>query len=127
MCCPFSTGMERAKSITELRDGGVFPVGFEEKCPREAQVIRWLLQCNPIDRPTAAEIVYSQLVPAKLEDELLKSALTQITTPGTTIFSVLMEKLFSISPDRHLRYLYETSDSVRYLLLSYLTQLGISS
>eukprot|EP01105_Mastigella_eilhardi_P019642 TRINITY_DN4639_c0_g1_i2.p1 TRINITY_DN4639_c0_g1~~TRINITY_DN4639_c0_g1_i2.p1 ORF type:complete len:1383 (-),score=422.18 TRINITY_DN4639_c0_g1_i2:93-4241(-) len=102
MCAPFETSMERAVALTELREKQVFPPGFEAKCQRESQVIRWLLKQNPEERPTAKEILMSPLVPAKLEDEILKSALNEITVPSTTIFGTLMERLFSNTMDDHI-------------------------
>ena len=42
------------------------------------------------------------------EEEILKEALRTITIPGTTIFNMLIEKLFSLVPDEHLDYTYDS-------------------
>lgn len=42
------------------------------------------------------------------EEEILKEAVRTITTPGTTIFGELVERLFSLVPDPHLDYTYDS-------------------
>eukprot|EP01087_Luapelamoeba_hula_P021459 TRINITY_DN7508_c0_g1_i2.p1 TRINITY_DN7508_c0_g1~~TRINITY_DN7508_c0_g1_i2.p1 ORF type:complete len:1685 (-),score=296.46 TRINITY_DN7508_c0_g1_i2:8-5062(-) len=106
MCYPFATAGERAEVLMNLRKH-VFPPGFEEKHPVEADLIMWLLQDNPNNRPTTMELLKSDLLPPKLEEEILKEAVRAITQPGTTIYSLLMEKLFTQVPDAHLDYTYE--------------------
>ncbi|KAH3766435.1 Serine/threonine-protein kinase [Pelomyxa schiedti] len=110
LCYKFETGMERAIILSTLRDHCIFPPAFEDKLPKEAEVITWLLQPDPTKRPTASQILQSEKVPSNFEDELLLRALKQITTPGTTMFNTLLEQLFSMKPDEHLTNLYNSSD-----------------
>jgi len=108
MCYSFSTAMERSVVLTQLREKvPIFPKQFEEKYPEKVKLISWLLNHDPDKRPTTLEILESDLLPPKLEEEILKEALRSIATPNTTIFSLLMEKLFSLTPDPHQDYTYD--------------------
>ena len=61
---PFATAMERAVLLRDLRErGGVMPAAFEAEHPTVARLIRWLLAPNPADRPTAMEVLRSELLP----------------------------------------------------------------
>jgi len=102
-----------------------FPPDFLDKHPDKVDLIRWLLEHDPDKRPTTIELLESEHLPPKLvslfllcvngaankvqlqEEEILKEALRSIATPNTTIFSLLMEKLFSLTPDSHLDYTYD--------------------
>lgn len=99
MCYPFSTGMERVMALTALRSSDItFPPDFRMKHPDESELISKMLQANPASRPDTNQLL-SDYLPTRMEDHLLKEALNVITRPNTTIFSTLMEKLFSITPD----------------------------
>ncbi|KAG2496142.1 hypothetical protein HYH03_005744 [Edaphochlamys debaryana] len=72
---PFATGMERAVLLHELRDHGRLPEAWERAHPRVAKLIRWLMAPNPGERPGAREVLASDLLPPRLEDEQLKDLL----------------------------------------------------
>ncbi len=73
MAYPFSTAMERAEVLTQLRNKLQFPAGFEETHAAEAELIRWLLQEDPSNRPTTMELLKSELLPPKLVPFLFSS------------------------------------------------------
>lgn len=56
----FSTGMERACAIQQLRKG-VFPDGFVEKYPKESALILWMMDDNPAHRPSAVQLLEFEL------------------------------------------------------------------
>ncbi|ORX98622.1 kinase-like protein [Basidiobolus meristosporus CBS 931.73] len=61
--CPFSTLMERAQLLQNLRHG-VLPDGFLAKWPKEATLVLWLMAEDPTKRPTAREILeFDMLIP----------------------------------------------------------------
>ncbi|XP_058833033.1 eIF-2-alpha kinase GCN2-like [Topomyia yanbarensis] len=63
---PLATGMERVKTLMDLRTDTIrFPESFlsESKYSQQVQVIRWLLNHDPSKRPTAEELLSSELVP----------------------------------------------------------------
>jgi len=58
---PFKTGMERIKTLTNIRNGQ-FPDHFIEKWPLELPFLRTLLNPDPALRPTAQEILDSEVL-----------------------------------------------------------------
>lgn len=60
---PFATAMERAVLLRDLREHGVMPAPFEARHPIVCRLIRWLLGPNPAERPTAVEVLRSELLP----------------------------------------------------------------
>jgi len=58
---PFKTGMERIKTLTNIRNGK-FPENFVEKWPLELPFLRSLLNPDPTLRPTAQEILDSEVL-----------------------------------------------------------------
>ncbi|XP_058461122.1 eIF-2-alpha kinase GCN2 [Malaya genurostris] len=63
---PLTTGMERVKTLMDLRTDAIrFPDNFlnESSHSQQIQVIRWLLNHDPSKRPTAEELLSSELVP----------------------------------------------------------------
>ena len=64
---PFATAMERAVLLRDLREhGGVMPAAFEAANPVVCKLIRWLLAANPAQRPTAVEVLRSELLPPQV-------------------------------------------------------------
>jgi hypothetical protein len=63
---PFATAMERALLLRDLRERGDLPPAFEQAHPVAARLIRWLMAANPAQRPTAAEVLRSQLLPPQV-------------------------------------------------------------
>jgi len=58
---PFKTGMERIKTLTNIRNGK-FPENFVEKWPLELPFLRSLLNPDPALRPTAQDILDSEVL-----------------------------------------------------------------
>jgi len=58
---PFKTGMERIKTLTNIRNGK-FPDNFVEKWPLELPFLKSLLNPDPALRPTAQEILDSEVL-----------------------------------------------------------------
>ncbi|GAM17325.1 hypothetical protein SAMD00019534_005000 [Acytostelium subglobosum LB1] len=108
MCHSFQTQMERSKILHELRNEIKFPPGFEALKPDQSQLIRRMVSHNPNNRPTTKELLESELLPSRMEDDILKEAIKAIANPSLSLFNYLMEKLFGMSTDEHIisRYLY---------------------
>ncbi|KAI9315705.1 kinase-like domain-containing protein [Dichotomocladium elegans] len=64
---PFSTAMERACAIDQLRHG-VFPDGFVEKYPKVSALILWAMDTNPSHRPSAYQLLEFELFSSPEED-----------------------------------------------------------
>lgn len=94
MWIPFNTMHERVEVISRLRSENKFPDGFEMAHPRQCRIIRWLLCNNPMDRPSATQLLRHSLLPPKLEDEHIKDALRLLSNPDSSFYSQLLEHLF---------------------------------
>ena len=104
--------MERAAVLTSLRNLE-FPSSFSEQFPTQLEIISKLLQPNPKDRPSASDLLKSDLLPQRLEENILMESMRIITVPNTTLFSNLMKKLFSHTPDDHLKYTYNSHTTIK--------------
>lgn len=108
MCHRFSTGMERIDVLTTLRQREtVFPKDFEKKVPKQAKLIHWMLLANPEDRPTSSDVLKSDYLPPKMEDEKIMEALKTIANPNTSYFNRLMETLFAQKVGQITDYTYD--------------------
>jgi serine/threonine protein kinase len=68
---PFSTGMERVVTLRALRSTGALPADFPTEGPFAVfrQVIPWLVQQQPTQRPSAAELLLSSLLPPRIDTD----------------------------------------------------------
>lgn len=121
MCFPFETRMERAMILNMVSNQQNLPQSFLESHPTESKIISQLLSKNPDDRPSTTELLHSELIPQQLADEKLLESLRSITIPDTTIFSTLMQKLFSIPNDKFLEYSFSNYTALPSYSDSYLT------
>ncbi|KAJ1963412.1 eukaryotic translation initiation factor 2-alpha kinase [Dipsacomyces acuminosporus] len=104
MCYPLKTGMERAKVLHNLRKPEiVFPEDFPiEKMQLQYQIIKRLLNHNPRLRPSSSELLESDLLPPKMEDEYIRETIRTIANPSQPYFANLMSSLFAHSTDKHI-------------------------
>ncbi|KAG0224647.1 hypothetical protein BGW42_004971 [Actinomortierella wolfii] len=109
MCYPLSTGMERAITLRHLQQPEIiFPEGFPmEKMAAQAQIIRKLLNHNVKERPSSLELLQSDLLPPKMEDEYIQECVRTIANPNTPYYHRLMSALFAQSADKHKDYTYD--------------------
>lgn len=96
----------RHRVLSALRENLVFPKGLETKCATECSVIRWLLNHDPKKRPTARQLLESELLPSNLDQEIVKEALRTIH-PDSTIYGDLMRRLFKREIDTRVDYTYD--------------------
>jgi serine/threonine protein kinase len=61
MCAGFKTGMERRESLEYLRNEHRLKPGFCEKLPIESELILWMTRRRYTERPSAHEIIESEL------------------------------------------------------------------
>jgi len=91
----FSTGHERVIVLRNLREKGQFPVDFERNHSRQAKLISWLTEKDPAKRPSAQELLQSELMPPKMEDEYIKNSIRVITNPTNQYYQSMLNSLFS--------------------------------
>lgn len=116
MCYAFNTQMERIQALRNLRKKEIgFPPDFDEKkSGNQAKIIRWLCHHNPKERPTSLELLQSDLLPPKMEDEYIQETLRTIANPNTPYYTRLMNALFSQYIDRHRDFTYDFSLESRH-------------
>ncbi|KAI8912864.1 kinase-like domain-containing protein [Gorgonomyces haynaldii] len=74
---PMQTHMERAKTISELRDH-VLPSEFLDQFPKESALILWMMAEEPSQRPSPQEILKLKVHPRKPLEKQLEQARAEI-------------------------------------------------
>ncbi|KAK9831407.1 hypothetical protein WJX81_002476 [Elliptochloris bilobata] len=95
---PFETGMERAVLLADLQSSGALPAEWEAAQPQAARLVRWLTQHNPAERPSAVEVLRSELLPPSVADEQLTDLLRSIPESPETAERVV-DALFALPSD----------------------------
>ncbi|KAH9846907.1 Serine/threonine-protein kinase [Lenzites betulinus] len=104
----FKTESERWDVLLGLRNANViFPNDWDARRSRQQQIIRWLLEHDPEKRPTAMELSQSPLLPPRLEDEYVKSAMKLIAKPESPHLQAVLSTLFSHPAKAVRAYLYD--------------------
>lgn len=119
---PFTTLMERAQALTGLRERHALPPEFSAP-DSVKEIVLWLCNPNPAQRPNAAELLSSSLLPPKMEVEgtYLKEALEILANPEGKFFGQLIDALLTQDPVNHIDYTYDHLESVK--MRSYMIEL----
>ena len=93
-----------------------FPEDFMSSVPENAQ--RLILSClekNPTKRPSAAELIKSDLIPRKieLENTYLQEALQIISNPQSESYGKILSSLFSQATPQHVELMFDTDACTR--------------
>lgn len=105
MCYPLGTGMERAQVLHNLRKPEIqFPADFPvDRMQLQYQIIKRLLNHTPRHRMSSAELLESDLLPPRLEeDEYIRETIRTIANPSQPYFTKLMESLFAHRTSKHI-------------------------
>lgn len=105
MCRRFDSQSQRLRELSDVRNG-IFPESFVKHWPTQVELIKWLTKLDPTERPTASTLLKSSLIPLEIEKTILSQAFRQITTPNTTEFNLVLNRLFSREQEDHLTYTY---------------------
>jgi len=74
---PFCTTQERLEVLRDLGTTGRVPNSFPKTYEKEAKLIEMLLDKDPNKRPSAKELLESDLMPVKMEEEYLRALFAQ--------------------------------------------------
>jgi len=79
------------------------------------QLILWCLKKSPSDRPSAKELLNSELLPRKieLEESYLNEALQILANPHSDSYGTILDHLFMIPTMNHVEVTYDTDASVK--------------
>ncbi|KAF9065023.1 kinase-like domain-containing protein [Rhodocollybia butyracea] len=104
----FSTGSERISVLERLRKREVhFPTDWDPLRTRQREIINWLLQHEPDQRPSAIELSQSPLMPPRMEDEYLKGALRLMAKPDSPHLQTVLSALFNNASKPTRGFLYD--------------------
>ncbi|KAF2484544.1 kinase-like domain-containing protein [Neohortaea acidophila] len=98
MCEPFATGMERVDAIQRIREkGSELPSAYQPYGPKAAQgkLISRLISHKPSERPSSTELLRSDMLPVKIEDETIRKALSGLSDPRSPYHQKMMSALFT--------------------------------
>jgi len=96
---PFKTGMERIKTLTNIRNGK-FPENFVEKWPLELPFLRSLLNPDPTLRPTAQEILDSEVLNINYITPLYNNPTNLLNALDLRVTRVSLEPTENVTFDR---------------------------
>ncbi|PAN38837.1 hypothetical protein PAHAL_7G201600 [Panicum hallii] len=92
---PFATAMERHLVLSDLKQKGDLPKSWAAQFPAQLNLLRRLLSPSPSDRPSAVEVLQSEL-PPRMEDEWLNDVLRMIQTPEDTyVYDRVISTIFN--------------------------------
>ncbi|KIY47671.1 kinase-like protein [Fistulina hepatica ATCC 64428] len=125
----FSTAAERIAVIEDLRKPDIiYPSTWQSHRTRQRQIITWLLQHDPRNRPSAPELSQSPLLPPRMEDEYFKSALQMMAAPDSPHHQALLNSLFTQLPKQSRGFLYDADvDLTDYMSLNSIVQERLES
>lgn len=108
---PFETGMERVETLTAIRSPNVVIPKYMQSDPAYSQIvkiIKWLLHHDQNKRPTADELLVSDLFPpAQLEDNDVQEMLrTILANPQSKTYKHLVARCLAQGSDTVLELTY---------------------
>ncbi|KAK6440502.1 eukaryotic translation initiation factor 2-alpha kinase [Oleoguttula sp. CCFEE 5521] len=98
MCEPFATAMERIRALQLIREKGAsLPAQYQASAPKAAQgrLIECLISHKPSERPSSTELLRSNVLPLKIEDETIRQALDSLGDARSPYHQKMMSALFS--------------------------------
>ncbi|KAK5111200.1 hypothetical protein LTR62_005228 [Meristemomyces frigidus] len=98
MCEEFSTAMERVRAIQQIREKEhELPSAYRYDGDKVAQgkLISCLISHKPSERPSSTELLRSDILPVKIEDETIRQALSGLTDSRSPYHQKMMSALFA--------------------------------
>ncbi|KAF2766783.1 Serine/threonine-protein kinase [Teratosphaeria nubilosa] len=108
MCEEFGTAMERIRALQQIREKeNDLPPAYQANEEKAAQgkLISCLIAHKPSARPSSTELLRTNLIPVKIEDETIRQALDGLSDPRSPYHQKMMSALFA----------HNTSDRVKAL------------
>lgn len=98
MCHPFGTATERILALQEIRKPvHELPPAYQPNGEKAAQgrLVSCLISHKPSERPSSTELLRSEMLPVKIEDETIRQALIGLGDPRSPYHQKMMSALFS--------------------------------
>lgn len=126
---PFETGMERVETLATLRSPNITIPSFmlnSPDCEQQVRVIKWLLNHDQNKRPTAEELLASDLMPPqRLEDNELQEVLRHVlANPQSKMYKHLVARCLAQQSDAVMELTYhfglvQTSSKLELIKVSF--------
>jgi serine/threonine protein kinase/histidyl-tRNA synthetase len=117
---PFTTAMERGRTIARLRATEGKPAGMPDSFVKGSpdavvKLLAWLLRLNPSERPTAKEVLSSPLLPRRVDVETayMDEAARALSQPHSAFFGRLLTSLFSRPTQDYVDFSYEATQPAK--------------
>ncbi|CAO1630814.1 unnamed protein product [Parajaminaea phylloscopi] len=92
----YTTGMERVHLLRALRlPSTEIPTSWPSGLVKEKEVVKWLVTHKAEDRPSPLQLLQSDLLPPRLEDESVQETLRLVTDPSSVYHLQLLDALFT--------------------------------
>lgn len=96
MSYPPMVGMHRAVTLEQLRrNPPVLPSDFKPGDKNQTEILLSLLNHNPKERPSSAELLRSGKMPVQMESEAVRRAVASMTDPNSPYFEKVLGSLFA--------------------------------
>ncbi|KJZ71896.1 hypothetical protein HIM_08741 [Hirsutella minnesotensis 3608] len=96
MCYEPMLGMQKADVITQLRQPiPVLPADFKPSERTQTDIILALVNHNPKERPSSAELLKSAKLPVQMESETIRRTLAGLSDPSSPYYQKMLSTLFS--------------------------------
>ncbi|KAG0591417.1 hypothetical protein KC19_1G174500 [Ceratodon purpureus] len=107
----FTTAMERYIVLNDLKVKGILPSTWSAEFESQAKLVKWLTAAQPSERPSAVQLLRSEHIPPRMQDEALNDILRTIqNAEDTTVCDQVVAAIFD---DDRLREKAEHADRLR--------------
>eukprot|EP00347_Sterkiella_histriomuscorum_P020704 403336798 len=105
----FQTNFEQMKAFSLVKNQSVIDKEYEKRIPENARkLIIWLTKENPKERPSTLQLLQSELMPQKLEDEVFKKFAYSISNQKTIESIQLMNFLLKRKTPKNIDLTFES-------------------
>ncbi|KAM4056369.1 kinase [Hirsutella rhossiliensis] len=96
MCYEPMLGMQKADVIGQLRrPSPLLPADFKPAEKTQTEIVLALIQHNPRDRPSSADLLESGKLPVQMEGETIRRILSGLSDPSSPYYLKMLSTLFA--------------------------------
>ncbi|GAB1314400.1 eukaryotic translation initiation factor 2-alpha kinase [Madurella fahalii] len=112
MSYPPMLGMQRAQVLEQVRRSPpLLPSDFKPADKNHTEVLLSLLNHNPKERPSSAELLKSGKMPVQMESEAIRRAIAGMADPNSPYFQKMLRTLFDRQIEQAKDYAWDMSSS----------------
>ncbi|KAL2025032.1 hypothetical protein VTK56DRAFT_34 [Thermocarpiscus australiensis] len=112
MSYPPMLGMQRAQVLEQVRQNPpTLPSDFKPADKHHTEIMLSLLNHNPKERPSSAELLKSGKMPVQMESEAIRRAIAGMADPSSPYFQKMLSTLFARQIEPAKDYAWDMSSS----------------